>query len=136
MPCVNPVHAPGVIDPMTWKPFLVVVAILAAYWLVRRLGQISAKAARAHLLQGALIVDVRSNAEFQARHLPNAIHIPLDEIDTLTVRRVKDKEKVLLLHCASGIRSQVARKRLAALGYRRAFNLGSYSRAERIVGNR
>jgi phage shock protein E len=121
---------------MSWKPFAVIVAILAAYWLVRRLGQISAKAARAHLQQGALIVDVRSNAEFQAGHLPNAIHIPLDEIDTLTARRVKDKDKVLLLHCASGIRSRVARRKLAGMGYMRAFNLGSYSRAERIVGNK
>jgi phage shock protein E len=121
---------------MNWKPFAVVVVVLAAYWLVRRLGRISAKAARAHLQQGALIVDVRSNAEFQAGHLPHALHIPLDEIDTLTARRVKDKEKVLLLHCASGIRSQVAKKRLAALGYTRAFNLGSYARAERIVGNK
>jgi len=121
---------------MNWTPYVVVVAILAAYWLVKRLGQVSAKAARSHLQQGALIVDVRSNAEFQAGHLPNAIHIPLDEIDTLTARRVKDKERVLLLHCASGIRSQVARKRLAALGYRHAFNLGSYARAERIVGNK
>lgn len=121
---------------MNWKPFAVIVAILAAYWLVRRLGQISAKAARAHLQQGALIVDVRSNAEFQAGHLANAIHIPLDEIDTLTARRVKDKDKVLLLHCASGIRSRVAKKRLTVLGYRHAFNLGSYARAERIVGGK
>jgi phage shock protein E len=121
---------------MNWKPIAIVVVILAAYWLVRRLGQISAKTARAHLQRGALIVDVRSNAEFQAGHLPHAIHIPLDEIETLTARRVKDKDKVLLLHCASGMRSQVARRKLAGLGYTHAFNLGSYSRAERIVGNK
>jgi phage shock protein E len=121
---------------MNWTPFAVVVGILAAYWLVKLLGQISAKSARAHLQQGALIVDVRSNAEFQAGHLPHAIHIPLDEIETLTARRVKDKQKVLLLHCASGIRSQMARRKLAGLGYTRAFNLGSYARAERIVGNK
>jgi len=121
---------------MNWKPIALVVVVLAAYWLARRLGQISAKSARAYLLQGALIVDVRSNAEFQAGHLPHAIHIPLDEIETLTARRVKDKQKVLLLHCASGIRSGMARRRLIGMGYTRAFNLGSYSRAERIVGNK
>src|SRR6185437_13057242 len=121
---------------MNWKPIALVVVVLAAYWLARRLGQISAKSARAYLLQGALIVDVRSNAEFQAGHLPHAIHIPLDEIETLTARRVKDKQKVLLLHCASGIRSGMARRRLIGMGYTRAFNLGSYSRAERIVRNK
>lgn len=121
---------------MNWIPFVVVLAVVVLYLLAKRLGQISPSAARAHLQQGALVVDVRSNAEFQSGHLPNAIHIPLDEIETLTPRRVKDKEQILLLHCASGMRSQVAKRKLTALGYHHAFNLGSYSRAERIVGHR
>jgi rhodanese-related sulfurtransferase len=40
---------------------------------------------------------------------------------------------VLLLHCHSGMRSGMARKKLVALGYTHAFNLGSYSRAVQIV---
>ena len=49
---------------------------------------------------------------------------------------VKDKNKVLLLHCTTGIRSNLAKKRLIALGYKNAFNLGSYDRAEKIVSGR
>jgi rhodanese-related sulfurtransferase len=47
---------------------------------------------------------------------------------------VQDKNQVLLLHCQSGMRSGVASKRLKRLGYAKAFNLGSYSRAARLVG--
>jgi len=120
---------------MMWST-IVILAILLALLLLRQKGQISAKAARAYLQQGALVVDVRSNAEFQSGHLQEAIHIPLDELDTLVARRVKDKNQVLLLHCQSGMRSLAAKRTLAGLGYTHAFNLGSYSRALRIVGGR
>lgn len=121
---------------MNWTYVLIVVAVAVAFWLLRRMSQISAKAARSHLLQGALVVDVRSNAEFQAGHIRDAIHIPLEELEPLVARRIKDKDQVLLLHCQSGMRSEVARKRLAGLGYTHAFNLGSFNRAMRIVGEK
>ena len=81
------------------------------------------------------MVDVRTNAEFQSHHLPNALHIPLEEIDSLAARRIKDKDQVLLLHCETATRSLTARRKLLQLGYTRVFNLGSYARAARIVGN-
>jgi rhodanese-related sulfurtransferase len=43
---------------------------------------------------------------------------------------------VILLHCQSGMRSGVAKKKLNALGYSNAYNLGSYGRAAEIVGKR
>jgi phage shock protein E len=115
---------------------VLILGLFVATLLFKRLNQVSPKAARAHLLQGALIVDVRTNAEFQAHHLPNALHIPLDELETLIARRVRDKNQILLVHCQSGLRSQTARRKLLHLGYSQAFNLGSYGRAERIVGHR
>jgi phage shock protein E len=87
----------------------------------------------AYLKDGALVIDVRSSAEFSSGHLPNAINLPLEEIETALPRRVKDKNKVLLLHCQSGMRSGVAKSRLTGLGYANTFNLGSYARAARIV---
>jgi phage shock protein E len=119
---------------MNWAAVVVVIAVIAAWIMIRRAGQISQNTARAYLQQGALVIDVRTNAEFQAGHLGSAIHIPVDEIETLAPRRLKDKDQVLLLHCASGTRSAMAKRKLAAAGYTRAFNLGSYSRAARIVG--
>jgi len=40
---------------------------------------------------------------------------------------------VLLLHCAAGVRSAMAMKALRGLGYKHAYNLGSYDRAASIA---
>jgi len=88
------------------------------------------------LKDGALVIDVRSSAEFSSGHLPNSINLPLEEIETALPRRVKDKNQVLLLHCQSGMRSDLAKKKLNALGYSNAYNLGSYGRAAEIVGEK
>ncbi|MGB8259489.1 MAG: rhodanese-like domain-containing protein [Terracidiphilus sp.] len=118
---------------MDWKIIAVVAAVLAVFLLLKRAGLISAKAARELLRQGALTIDVRTEGEFAAGHLPRAINLPLDQIETALPRRVADKDKPLLLHCASGMRSGAAKAKLKALGYTNAHNLGSYARAARIV---
>jgi phage shock protein E len=119
---------------MNWSHVLVVAAVLALIWLLTRPRQISLNDAVGHLRNGALLIDVRTGAEFASGHLPDAINLPLDEIETELPRRVRDKSQVLLLHCQSGVRGGVAKKKLNALGYTNAFNLGSYGRAERILG--
>jgi rhodanese-related sulfurtransferase len=48
---------------------------------------------------------------------------------------LRDKNKVLLLHCSSGVRSRMAKKKLDELGYKKVFNLGSYERARKIITN-
>ena len=114
---------------------LVIAGVAAGFVLLKRLGQIPAKAARAHLKNGALLIDVRSPGEFGSGHLATAINIPLDEIETALPKRVKDKNQVLLLHCASGMRSGVAKQKLKGMGCANVFNLGSYGRAAKIVNS-
>jgi phage shock protein E len=118
---------------MNWTSILVVAAVVAVVFIMKKSGQISANAATAHLRNGALVIDVRSPSEFSSGHLSAAINLPLDEIGTALPGRVKDKNRVLLLHCQSGMRSGLARNKLKKLGYANVFNLGSYSRAEKIV---
>jgi phage shock protein E len=118
---------------MNWTPLLIVAAVVVIVFVMKRAGQISAQDALKHLKNGALVIDVRSPGEFNSGHLAQAINIPLDEIETALPGRVKDKNQVLLLHCASGMRSGVARQKLNAMGYMNAFNLGSYGRAENIL---
>lgn len=120
----------------SWILLLVLAALLLALFLLKRGGQISAEAAADSLQKGALVIDVRSAGEFAARHLPGALNIPLDEVETATPRRVQDKNQILLLHCQSGLRSAAAQKKLTSLGYARVYNLGSYARAAQIVGSR
>ena len=116
-----------------WTPILIFAAVVAVVLLVKKTGQISAKDAAAHLKKGALVIDVRSPGEFNSGHLPAAINLPLDQIEESLPCRVKDKNQVLLLHCLSGTRSGMARRKLKSLGYTQAFNLGAYGRAESIV---
>src|SRR5450755_2053638 len=114
---------------MNWTTILVIAAIITVIFMKKKSGQISAKDALAYLKNGALVIDVRSPGEFNSGHLPVAINIPLDEIETVLPKRVSDKNQVLLLHCRSGM----AKKKLNGMGYPNAFNLGSYGRAESIL---
>ncbi len=120
---------------MTWNwiPTLVVVGVVIGFLLLKRLGQVPAKAAREYMKNGTLVIDVRSPGEFNSGHLPNAVNLPLDEIATALPQRVKDKSQVLLLHCLSGTRSAFARRMLKRMGYQNVFNLGSYGRAQCVV---
>jgi rhodanese-related sulfurtransferase len=121
---------------MTWISILPLISLLAVVLAVKRSGRISRKAAAEYLRNGAVVIDVRSAGEFTAGHLPMAVNIPLSEIDTVIARKVNGKDQVLLLHCQSGGRSGAAQRRLKALGYEHAYNLGSYARAAQIIGSR
>jgi phage shock protein E len=116
---------------VTW---IVIAGAVVAFLLLKRLSLVTPAAAREWLNQGALVIDVRSEGEFQERHLPGAINIPLGRLGDEITRRAPDKEQALLLHCLSGTRSGMAKARLKQMGYRHVFNLGSYGRAEKILG--
>lgn len=121
------------IKMMSWAFLLILAVVVVVVFTVKGSGQISVKDAQADLKNGALVIDVRTPGEFNARHLPQAINIPLGEIGTALPQRVTNKNQVLLLHCASGARSAQAKSVLNKLGYTNAFNLGSYERAESIL---
>jgi phage shock protein E len=118
---------------MEWMPIALVAAMLAVFFALKKAGSVSEDVARDHLAGGARVIDVRSPEEFQSRHLPGALNIPLDRLKEEIGHHAPDKRQVLLLHCLSGGRSGLGRRALRDLGYTQVFNLGSYGRAERIV---
>ena len=120
---------------MNWDILLIIAAVIVVVFMLKRAGQISTQAAQAHFKNGALVIDVRSPGEFSSGHLPPAINVPLDELETALPRRVQDKNQVLLLHCLSGTRSGMAMAKLKRLGYPNVHNLGSYGRAQQILSN-
>ena len=120
---------------MNWTVAGFVLVVAAIFYFLQRKGQISREEARAHLKNGALLIDVRSPSEFNSRHLPGAINLPLDKIETLLPQRVGNKPQVLLLHCQSGMRSGAAKRKLQGMGHSNVFNLGSYARAAQAVGD-
>jgi len=118
---------------MNWFSWFAFGGAVALFVLSKRLFLISPTVARDCLKEGARVIDVRTEAEFQSGHLPKAINIPLDRLSEEIARCAPDKEQPVLLHCLSGGRSGIARGMLKRMGYRRAFNLGSYGRAEKIL---
>jgi phage shock protein E len=115
---------------------LLLVVLVIAIWIFLRKGSVlPAAEARNHVLSGAIIVDVRTVEEFAAEHLPNALNMPLNALESRITNEVPDRSTVVLLHCRSGARSRAAEKRLRALGYAAAYNIGSYQQAESICND-
>src|SRR5579885_3143586 len=106
-----------------WIGFIVVLVLALAYMYMKRSGQISSKEAVEYLRNGAMLIDVRSAQEFESGHILQAYNMPLDRVDVLVPAAVKDKNKVLLLHCSTGVRSGVAKKKLEDMGYKNVFNI-------------
>ena len=119
---------------MDWHTWIIIGVAVAAFLLLKRLTLVQPDAARDWLKQGARVIDVRSEGEFKGGHLPGAVNIPLGRLRDEIARVAPDKDQPLLLHCLSGTRSGMGKAQLKKLGYRNVFNLGSYGRAERIVG--
>src|SRR3569833_173081 len=111
---------------MTWIPFLAVVVLAGGYMYMKRSGQVPAKEATEYLRNGAMVIDVRSANENDSGLILQAQNMPLDRIDIIAPAEVKDRNKILLLHCSTGVRSGIAKKKLEQIGYTKVFNLGSY----------
>lgn len=73
---------------------------------------------------GAVIVDVRTPAEFQGGHIKGSINIPLQSLDK-NLGKLK-KDKAIITCCASGMRSASAKGILKSKGYE-AINGGGWS---------
>ena len=73
---------------------------------------------------GALLVDVRSPAEFAAAHVPGTLNIPLQELGSRLAEIPRDKPVVV--GCASGSRSGMARLMLKRSGYPQVYNIGAW----------
>lgn len=110
-----------------YVPWLAICGVFAALMVFKRLGQISSVKARALVEGGAKLVDVRSPAEFASGHLPGAINAPVGELGA-HVKKLGEKDRPVIVYCASGTRSALARSVLKAQGFAQVFNLGAMSR--------
>ena len=67
--------------------------------------------------EGFIILDVRTQEEYDQGHIPGAILIPDYEIEEKAEQVLRDKDQLLLVYCRSGRRSKLAAEALVALGY-------------------
>ena len=67
--------------------------------------------------KGYIILDVRTQEEYDEGHIPGAIVIPHEEITERAEDVLTDKDQLILVYCRSGRRSKIAAEALAELGY-------------------
>ncbi len=71
-----------------------------------------------HNANGAVIVDVREQHEFEESHVPGAVHVPRGHLESRIEGAAPDKSQRVILYCASGNRSALAADTLQRmLGY-------------------
>lgn len=81
----------------------------------------------------ALLIDVRTPAEYAEAHLPGAVNLPLDSLQATIGRHAPDRGSRIELYCRSGRRSAAAAGLLRDLGYRDVHDLGGYARAQSLM---
>ena len=66
---------------------------------------------------GYIIIDARTQEEYDQEHIPGAIMIPEYEIVDRAEKELPDKDQLILVYCRSGRRSKIAAEELVKLGY-------------------
>jgi len=113
---------------MNTEVLLAMAAIALVYFVSRFLsnGRHHAKRAREAIASGALVVDVRSKAEYDDGHFPGSVNLPAGQVQEHLSLLGDDTSKLLLVYCASGLQSSKVKRELEALGWTRVVDAGSY----------
>ena len=81
--------------------------------------KITGKEAVTLVENGAKIIDVRTEEEYNSGHIEDAINVPLDNLNSLEL----DKTDEIIVYCQTGKRSKQAANILLAKGYK-VYDLG------------
>jgi rhodanese-related sulfurtransferase len=73
--------------------------------------------------QKAVIVDVREDSEWNAQHIPGAIHIPLGQLNDRLSELKSYKDSPVITQCRSGGRSAKALDLLKSAGFSNVYNM-------------
>lgn len=88
--------------------------------------QISAEEAKALMDSETdyVIIDARTQEEYDAGHIPGAVLMPEYEVAQRAEKELADKNQLILVYCRSGRRSKIAAKALTDLGYTKVREFG------------
>lgn len=112
---------------MKIKSYLFIVAACFALFGWNQLqaaDDIDVQQAQAKVQQGALLLDVREQSEYDEVHAPNATLIPLSELPARMHELASHKDQAIVVMCRSGRRSAKAVKLLQEAGYSKVSNVG------------
>ena len=71
----------------------------------------------------AVIIDVRTQAEWDAGHIPGAIHIPVAQLNSRLAELEQYKDSPVIMQCRSGKRSAQGAVALNAAGFTKLYNM-------------
>lgn len=74
--------------------------------------------------KGIVLLDVRTQQEYDEKHIHNSVLIPVDVIEKEAPSKLRDKNAEIFVYCRSGNRSVTASERLVKMGYTNVYNLG------------
>lgn len=81
--------------------------------------------------EGAILVDVRNENEYNQSHIEGSVLLPLGTINAESVEAIiESKDSVIIVYCQSGNRSNQALGLLNSLGYTKVYDLGAMSNWE------
>ena len=72
----------------------------------------------------AIVLDVRTKDEFDKRHLPNALLVPIDNLRAGDFSKLPDKDATILIYCWTGRRAEDSAEILLEHGYKRVYEFG------------
>ncbi len=112
-------------DLSNFQSYLFPVALVAFFgWRLLRFRQVRSRLPSL-LSQGAVVVDVRSRGEFLSGARDGSVNIPLDELERGA--ESLDREKPIVVCCASGTRSAMAASVLKRKGFQIVVNAGPWT---------
>ena len=106
--------------------FLVCLSLLAGCRAKAEYHKISAADAYKIMSESKdfIILDARTEEEFHEQRIEGAILIPAREVNSRAGKELPDKNKMILVYCRSGGRSEIASRELVRLGYTKVFDFG------------
>jgi len=82
----------------------------------------------------AVLLDVRETQEYEGGRLPNAVHVPLSQLESRGSELARSSGRPVVAYCMSGNRSRMAGKALARVGFKEIYNLRGGYRAWKDAG--
>ena len=85
--------------------------------------------------KGFVLVDVREESEWNAGHIPGAMHLGKGVIERDIEQKVPDTKQEIVLYCGGGFRSALAAESLQKMGYTNVISMDGGWRGWRDAGH-
>lgn len=105
--------------------YVIILTLLVVAYIYSMTGEqkITIEESKKLIEQGAKVLDVRTDIEWNLGHYPRAFHIPVTKLKT--IKLPFEKNDVIIVYCNTGQRARAAAEILRELGYEKTFYISS-----------